>query len=363
MADDLCRHQTEDPIEGIRVRLKTEGVLAAFIPPEESGVVWAVWLQNLCTQMLRATPNHHLRTCEAIAEQHPPLQDKLVNYATYAAWLDLSRTDKSTVLKHIHLVLEMTGTGTAGAVKVQDLLLHLIDFMSRMGVEFPVSSSLCKRVAMSRNFLHRAMRYAELEYEDLNDPATLTDLLEIDSMFKTREVDHARGLQRLAQDDHAMGMNPRYLEDQDIDLWQAALVVYQEAAAQDATDGDAVHGMLRSLHALEQWSLMLDCVDETGHSADPDLLRTAGPLLAKAAWSLDRYDRMADIVCHLTGPDHDFYSAVLATVDNEWDTATNLLDKCRDDISGEITSVGATRTGRAYDCLVRTQLIMELEEA
>ena len=303
---------------------------------------------------MRSAPNHHIRTCGAIAEQNQDIREKLLNFATYAAWLDLSKEDKATVLGNIEHILDMSVPG-----KVHDVLLHLIDFMTRMGIDFSVSPRLCKEVAMARKFNHRASRYAELEYEDLDDPAVLADLLDINHQFQAREPDHARGLQQIAN-----SSDPRFLESlQDISQWQAALLLHQHAASEDPSDREALHGTFRCLHAQEQWDLMLDCADQHESSTQPDFLRSSGPLLAKAAWNLGEYERMSTIVDHLQSPDKEFYSAVLATATDEHDEANHFLDLCRDSISVEIASTGATRTGRAYDTLVRTELLTELEEA
>ena len=342
------------PSDSILVRLESQGVVAAFTPLPCAEGDWLGWLSNLCTQTIRSCPNHHIRTCGAIADQYQVLREKLLSFATYAAWLDLSKLDKKTVLGHVHQVLTMPVPG-----KVHDVLLHLIDFMTRMGIDFAVSPKLCKEVAMSRKFNHRAIRYAELEYEDLDDPAVLADLLEIDHQFQAREADHARGLQQIAH-----SSDPRFLESlQDINQWQAALLMHQEASNQDPEDPEALHGIFRCLHAQEQWSLMLDCAEGHPASMQSDFLRTSGPLLAKAAWNLGEYDRMAELVVHIQTPDKEFYSGVLATATNDHEAASRCLALCRDHITVELASTGAARTGRAYDALVRTQLLTELEEA
>lgn len=343
------------PSDAIFVKLDSAGILAAFAPPPYDAPCWEGWMANLCSQTIRSTPNHHIRTCGGIADQYAPIQERLLNLAVYAAWLDLSSTDKERILGCVHQVLERTSE-TEGSI--QDRILHLIDFMSRMGVDFAVSAQLCRQVAKQRQFLHRAMRYAELEYEDLDDPSLVAELLDINSQFKTREVDHARGLQRMAQMHDATFLDPRYLEDQDLDSWRAALLLHQEAVERDASDEEAVHGVLRCLHAQEQWDLMLQCADD-----NPQFPRAAKPLLVKAAWNLGQHDRMSALRDELERPDHDFYSAVLATLGDDVAAARHYLDTSRDAIVHEIVNVGATRTGRAYDCLVRTQLLMELEEA
>jgi hypothetical protein len=120
-------------------------------------------------------------------------------------------------------------------------LESLLDFMSRMGVELQIPAYLCKEVALRRRFLHRACRYAELEYEETQEESVIADLLQIHHSFSNRENDNALGL--LQHVSSTTGM-----EWAELGQWHSNLQAYDEMLQNDPYQPEAVKGVMRVSH-------------------------------------------------------------------------------------------------------------------
>ena len=98
--------------------LAAGAIVSAFGAPQDDGD-WHHWLDALCVGLAGATTNHHIRSSVAVAKNYPMLQRKLLNYATYTAWIDLSEEEKNDVCDNIHNVLSLEATP-----EVHDALLQ-----------------------------------------------------------------------------------------------------------------------------------------------------------------------------------------------------------------------------------------------
>ena len=206
-----------------------------------------------------------------------------------------------------------------------------------MGVELGVSAQLRKNCAMDRKFHHRAMRYAELEWEELQDEAVVEDLLSIHQAFQTREPDHALGLLELT--------SKQVTQYAELGQWEATLKAYDEALLVNPEDAEASKGVLRSLHALQEWDILLDYADKQEHSAD--LVKAVAPLVASASWSAGRFERLGQAVGRLVQPEREFYAAALATSRDDIATAAGLIDQARDVLCSELGEYSAWRLRKA----------------
>ena len=123
------------------------------------------------------------------------------------------------------------------SIKCLILIDSLVEFMDRMGICLGIPAKLCKEVALKRRFLHRACRYAELEFEQTEKEAVIADLLRIHSQFQSREPDHAIGLLRLT--------NSATMEWAELGQWHTNLQAYDASLVNDANDQNAMKGVMR----------------------------------------------------------------------------------------------------------------------
>lgn len=194
--------------------------------------------------------------------------------------------------------------------------------MSRMGIELDVSPRLCKEAALRRNFLHRASRYAELEYMQAQDESVIDDLLKIEHDFQHREPDHALGLLKLT--------TKSTVEWAELGQWHQTLQAYDAELAKDPASHSAIRGVSRCLHALQEWDILLNFGESKVAAADADLQRAVAPLLASAAWSVNRFEVMEKAITVMHEPERAWYSGVLATIENDLPKAQMHINSARD---------------------------------
>lgn len=194
--------------------------------------------------------------------------------------------------------------------------------MSRMGIELYVPPKLCKETALRRNFLHRASRYAELQYIQAEDESVIDDLLKIEHDFQHREPDHALGLLKLTK--------RSTFEWAELGQWHQNLQAYDSELAKDPASGSAIRGVSRCLHALQEWDILLNFGESKVAAADSELQRAVAPLLASAAWSVNRFDVMKKSITIMQDPERAWYSGVLATIENNLPSAEHHINTARD---------------------------------
>lgn len=142
-----------------------------------------------------------------------------------------------------------------------------------MSVKLGIKPTLRKEVAWKHLFMHRAVRYAEMEYNDISSEwlkrnsddmqawlddlssasdlqnrtqAVVRDLLRFDEQFHSREPDHAQGLLQITN-------APVTTFSEIGEVQQSNLQTFDEALSRNPGDGDAIVGVMRvssSLRAL-----------------------------------------------------------------------------------------------------------------
>lgn len=194
--------------------------------------------------------------------------------------------------------------------------------MSRMGIELPIEPKLCKEAALKRNFLHRASRYAELEYEQLCDESVVNDLLKIEHDFQHREPDHALGLLTMT--------TQSTVEWAELGQWHQTLQAYDAQLAANPQNSSAIRGVSRCLHALQEWDILLSFGESKIDTSDEDLQRAVAPIMASAAWSVNRFESMRKAIHIMQDPERAWYSGVLATIENDLPAAQTHINVARD---------------------------------
>lgn len=99
-------------VNEIAETLDSAAIVSALNAPFEDKE-WPEWVNKLCDKMTKATNNHHIRATAAVAEAYPPLQRKLLNYALYSAWVDLTKEQKEDVCDNLHNLLSIDATPEA----------------------------------------------------------------------------------------------------------------------------------------------------------------------------------------------------------------------------------------------------------
>lgn len=100
------RHDGMEDLEDDVPPLAPQLLVDAFEPPEEADdAQWTDWFTTLCAKTAKNSNNYHLRASAAVADLYPPLQAKLLNYATFTFWYDLPEESKAAITEHLREIL------------------------------------------------------------------------------------------------------------------------------------------------------------------------------------------------------------------------------------------------------------------
>ena len=121
---------------------------------------------------------------------------------------------------------------------------------------------------------------------------------------------------------------------------------------------------MKCLHALGEWEQLSDFVQNKWVNAGHEERRAMAPLAAAAAWSLNNWEMMDNYITVMKqeSPDRFFYRAILTVHDGQYSKAMHHISKARETLDSELTSLVTESYGRAYNVVVRVQMLAELEE-
>lgn len=189
------------------------------------------------------------------------------------------------------------------------------------------------------------------------------DLISINQ--KLQQSDAAWGTLEYAQENMEMSQDVLWYEK--LGRWEEALQVWNDRAGDPDSaydDSQIAMGKAQCLHALGEWEELSDFVQVRWTSASQDEKKLIAPLAAAASWSLYQWDLMDDYIAAMKteSADRNYYKAIIAVHRNQFSSAIRHITKARERLDPELTSLTGESYGRAYDIIVRIQMLAELEE-
>ncbi|KAG8880408.1 phosphatidylinositol kinase- protein kinase tor1, partial [Tulasnella sp. 403] len=207
----------------------------------------------------------------------------------------------------------------------------------------------------------KALHYKEIQFfAEPTSTAIVEALINVNT--KLQQHDAAWGTLIAARDRHDMTRHEEWYEK--LGRWGDALEAYNRSLDVDPENSENIIGRMRCLHALGEWEDLSDAVQNKWLNAKPDDRQQIAPLAAAAAWSLNQWDLMEDYiqVMKQDSADRYFYRAILSVHRNQQAKASQQISKARDLLDPELTAMVAESYGRAYNIVVRVQMLSELEE-
>ncbi|KAI6231501.1 Serine/threonine-protein kinase TOR [Aphelenchoides besseyi] len=336
---------------------------------------WLQWLATLRTQLLRQSSSAALRSCAELAEMHEPLAKELFNAAFMSVWTQLNELDQNELTSSLVDVCELC----AFSEPVQEIL-NLAEFMdhSEKG-PLPVCYAILIKHAEKTRAYAKALRYNELNILDRGLPNS-DDCQTIIAFANKLNLEEASvGVVQYAEKND-MNISGRWYEK--LGEWERALEMYktesQYLSEEDAED-NLIHEM-RCLEALGQWTDLNQKCEETLSNHVFNQPEVESPfrsvekkqkiaqMAARGNWAVGNYEKMDEYVnvrklINVNNIDGAFLRAVLAIRKSEFNEATEFINKVRDMVDSELTSMAAESYERAYGAVVTAQQLAELEEA
>ncbi|KAG5944989.1 hypothetical protein E4U53_006777 [Claviceps sorghi] len=322
---------------------------------------WQEWLRRFSTTLLTESPNHALRACASLASVYLPLARELFNSAFVSCWTELYEQFQDELIQNIENAIKSENV----TPDLLGLLLNLAEFMEHDDKALPIDIRVLGREAARCHAYAKALHYKELEFLQDQSGGAVEALIVINN--ELQQSDAAIGILRKAQL-YKEGIQLRETWFEKLERWEEALAFYnkreREIPADQATSIDIVMGKMRCLHALGEWDALASLTGSTWANSAAEVQRTIAPLATAAAWGQNKWDHMDNYLASLKrhSPDRSFFGAILAIHRNQFREAVTCIEQAREALDTELSALVSESYNRAYQVVVRVQMLAELEE-
>jgi FKBP12-rapamycin complex-associated protein len=322
---------------------------------------WQEWLRRFSTTLLTESPNHALRACAILASVYLPLARELFNSAFVSCWSELYEQFQEELIQNIENAIRSENVPP----DLLGLLLNLAEFMEHDDKALPIDIRILGREAARCHAYAKALHYKELEFLQDQSGPSVEALIVINNQLQ--QYDAAIGILRKAQL-YKDGIQLRETWFEKLERWEEALAFYNKREAELPDDQaipiDIVMGKMRCLHALTEWEALASLAGNTWANSAPDVQRRIAPLATAAAWSLGKWDAMEIYLSSMrrNSPDRSFFGAILALHRNQFREAATNIQQAREGLDTELSALVSESYNRAYQVVVRVQMLAELEE-
>lgn len=318
---------------------------------------WQEWLKRLSIQMLKESPSHALRVCAGLASVYLPLARELFNASFSSVWTELYTQYQEDFIQSLCLAL----SSPQNPPEIYQTLLNLVEFMEHDDKSLPISSQTLGEYAEKCHAYAKALHFKEAKFlQEPLDNATVESLISINNQIY--QNDAAVGILKFAQKNNNLQLQESWYEK--LRRWEDALAAYSKRTEAGDTSPSVTLGHMRSLYALSDWNNLAKFSAERWDDASASLQKQMAPLAANGAWSLGQWDKINQYISVMKNktPDKEFFSAILSIHNDDFDSAKDHIYNARDLLVTEISALVNESYNRAYNVIVRTQLITELEE-
>ncbi|KAJ4287076.1 phosphatidylinositol kinase- protein kinase tor1 [Collariella sp. IMI 366227] len=322
---------------------------------------WHEWFRKLSTTLLSESPNQSLRACASLASNYQPLARELFNSAFVSCWSDLYESYQEELITNIENTIKSENVPP----DLLGQLLNLAEFMEHDDKALPIDIRILGREAARCHAYAKALHYKELEFLQDHNSAAVDALIVINNQLQ--QSDAAIGILRKVKA-YKDGIQLRESWFERLERWDEALNFYcqreRELPEDQPTPVDIVMGKMRCYHALGEWDSLAALAGKTWSNSGPEIQRRIAPLATTAAWGLGKWDSMDTYLQSMKrfSPDRAFFGAILALHRNQFREALSCIEQAREGLDTELSALVSESYNRAYQVVVRVQMLAELEE-
>lgn len=313
-------------------------------------------MRRFSVELLKESPSHALRACANLAGIYQPLAKDLFNAAFVSCWTELYHTYQEELVQSIDLAL----TARNIPPEILQILLNLAEFMEHDDKALPIDIRTLGKYAGKCHAFAKALHYKELEFEQDQNSGAVEALISINNQLQ--QFDAAIGILRKAQAYRDVELKETWFVK--LQRWEEALAAYKRRELIDPDSFEVTMGKMRCLHALGEWKMLSDLAQEKWNQASNDHRIAIAPLAAAAAWGRGQWGLMDSYIGVMkeNSPDRSFFGAILALHRNQFRDAADYIEKARNGLDTELSALLGESYNRAYNVVVRVQMLAELEE-
>ncbi|WVQ75374.1 hypothetical protein IAR50_004994 [Cryptococcus sp. DSM 104548] len=320
---------------------------------------WISWIIGLGHEMMRESPSQAIRAARSLALSSVAFTKELFNVAFYSCWQELFESYQEDLWHNLDRAIKKEDVPG----DVVNMILGATQFLEHDEKEVAIESRVLGSVAANYQALAVALHYKEQEFFIDPSKEVIEDLIDVNQ--KLQQSDAAWGTLEWAQTH--MGMTTEVEWYEKLGRWEEALQVWNQRDSDPTTtftEWEITEGKVTCLHAIGEWEQLSDFVQARWANRTAEEKKLLSPLAAAASWSLKQWDLMDDYISAMKGDgaDRAFFKAILAVHRNQIPQALRQIAKARERLDPELTTLTGDSYGRAYDTVVRIQMLAELEE-
>ncbi|KAM7201608.1 phosphatidylinositol 3-kinase tor2 [Naviculisporaceae sp. PSN 640] len=322
---------------------------------------WHEWFRKFSTTLLTESPNHSLRACASLASNYQPLARELFNSAFVSCWSELYEQYQEELITNIENTIKSENVPP----DLLGQLLNLAEFMEHDDKALPIDIRILGREAARCHAYAKALHYKELEFLQDHNSGAVEALIVINNQLQ--QSDAAIGILRKVKA-YKDGIQLRESWFEKLERWDEALNFYcqreRELPEDQPPPVDIVMGKMRCYHALGEYDSLASLAGKTWANSGREIQQRIAPLATTAAWGLGKWDQMDNYLQSMKrfSPDRAFFGAILALHRNQFREAVTCIEQAREALDTELSALVSESYNRAYQQVVRVQMLAELEE-
>ena len=318
---------------------------------------WLEWIRRLSIELLKESPQHALRACSSLASIHAPIARDLFNSAFASCYTMLFGNFQRDLRTNIENALSAPNIPP----EILQQLLNLCEFMEHDDKALPIDVRTLGMCAGRCHAFAKALHWKELEYNADQSPSAVDALITINNQLQ--QSDAAFGILKRASLSSEVDVQENWYEK--LGRYEDALQSYQRREQEEPYSFEVTFGKMKCLHALGEFDVLASLAEDRWARAAADgRQKRIAPLAAGAAWGLHQWELVDKYMSAMKAdtPDRAFFGAMLAIQRNQFEDAHLNITKARDGLDTELSAVLGESYNRAYNVVVRVQMLAELEE-
>ncbi|KAG0197802.1 phosphatidylinositol kinase- protein kinase tor1 [Mortierella sp. NVP41] len=241
--------------------------------------------------------------------------------------------------------------------EIIQILLNMAEYMEHDHKPLPIDIKTLGKYTFTCHAYAKALHYQELEFMTDHSTSNIESLISINNHLQ--QPDAAAGILTYAP--------PHELKEawyEKLHRWEDALAAYEKKQAKNPQDPVLTLKRMRCLHSLGEWDALSSLAQEKWAHAPSMFRRDMAPLVAAGAWGLGQWELLDDCISAMQeeSTDRAFFKAILSLHRNQIPQAQQQIELTRTLLDTELTALVSESYSRAYNTVVRVQMMAELEE-
>ena len=339
---------------------------------------WHEWFKNCTKKLFEQSPSYIIFSCHKNNVYDPQVINELYNSAFYSLWKKCGRR-KRELAKNLQIILKNPKTPNDILLTV----LNLIEYINKEDneefdlVEFEVLgkiADICRAYA-------KALYYVENGYINNNFG---NDLIKLINLYINLELpESAMGIYRLTKKKYKASFST-LLNKKDLNLklhqWQKVIRKIEEQQKNEEESNKKDNNLLikkaMCLEGLSDWENLLELgedlskvnIEKEKDLNEEDIKFNPSLALSKAALNLGEWDKLKKYTSTIKSSEdneiyeENFFKAIVAIKDEEFEKAKKYIDIARDTIDEKIKALLNESYERAYKLLLDNENLCQLEE-